>query len=53
MEYDWYLLTLSGIDEITDVRTLNLIGKSLTTEVKEDEKKNTERFLSKRMGELR
>lgn len=53
LEYDWYLLTLSGIDEITDVRTLNLIGKSLTTEVKEDEKKNTERFLSKKMGDFR
>lgn len=52
-KHDWYLLTLSGIDEVPDIRTLNLIGKSLTTEVKEDERKNTERFLSKKMGDFR
>lgn len=52
-KHDWYLLTLSGIDEVPDIRTLNLIGKSLTTEVKEDERKNTERFLSKKMVDFR
>ena len=48
-EEDWYLITLSGIEQINGLRHLNFLENILTDETKELERQKTEDVLENRM----